>query len=372
MKYWWIWFVISLHYVGICCQSDVYFERNCPQLDGSRYCKFDVGSRLDFNDFKAWAQQLPSRTRLHMKVSCRRDARFLLPWPMRAKGLKTLQVHGCVIEGLFSEIGVRTNLLDELEVMEIDSCSVISTVQTLFDITVKHITKEYNCGQQTLKRSIWRNVTYIFPEDGQQTQNFSSDLIINTSEVDFKIAENQDYKCIFPHLEYLEKSYAKSSSKVMYMVKNSAFPNVKTFILANDGYPNVPDELLKWYATFPQLRYLDLSRNSISTFDFLAAPYTGSIGRTDPLLVSLSKNQVSTIPPNIMDHLSNTVPIIVDLTDNPLTCNCDFWRYKNYVLKVVQMYPKLKYLTKITCYSNQFRTWIKLQKFDVSNNICLE
>lgn len=368
-------FIECFLFLCIYGQSRDYFEKNCPKNnDGYRKCKLNVITRLDFNDFKGWARWLPYKSKIILDVSCSSGGRFLLPHPMKAKGLKILRVKGCVIEGFFSNFAVQSNLLDELQVLELENCAIMSNIHNILDITLKPLTQEYDCGQQTVRRDVRRNITYIFPPQrrGKNLADIELSHLLELGDVILQKAQQLNYKCKYSNLEYLVNSANRNLGKhhFLLMTAYSDYPKLKTLVVAKDGLSSVPKEFTKWYTNFPELRHLDLSRNSISSFDFLGTPNTGTVRRTDPLLVCLSNNSVSTIPFKMADYLSNSIPIIVDLTDNPLTCNCDFLRYKNYVIEAVQRYPQFSYLTDIQCYSENLRAWIKLKNYDDSGYRC--
>jgi hypothetical protein len=299
---------------------------------------------------------------------------MFLPWPMKAKGLVKLEVRGCTLEGFTSEFNKTSKLVDELQDLTLDSCDSVMSLDNIFDLIYTPVSQEYDCGQQKIHSSVIRNMTYSFPDLNPKDQSLNThqeDLLMSSSDVLIDKSEQTRYTCRYPNLEYIDKSTSRSRSKLhlRLMTDYSTYPNLRTFLLSDNGYKRIPQEVVNWRKSFPQLEYMDMSKNSITKFDFLGTSFNRRIRRNRPLVVNLSYNSVKTIPYNIVEYMNGTLPIIVDLTGNPFSCDCSFLRYKKYVIDVVRKYPKFKRLSLIKCYST--RTGRRIKLVDYNNYNCL-
>lgn len=368
--------LIGLSFISfILCQSRNYFDRKCPvnNRKGVRKCKIYIDNNtLNFNDFRVWTSELAESTKVALEVSCGPNGRMFLPWPMKAKGLVKLEVRGCTIEGFTSEFNKTSKLVDELQDFTLDSCVSVMSLDDIFDLIYTPVSQEYDCGQQTIHSSVIRNMTYSFPDLNPKDQSLNThqeDLLMSSADVLVDKSEQTRYTCSYPNLEYIDMSTSRSRSKLhlRLMTDHSKYPKLRTFLLSDNGYKRIPQELINWRKSFPQLEYMDMSKNSITKLDFLGTSFNRRIRRKRPLVVNLSYNSVKTIPYNIVEYMNGTLPIIVDLTGNPFSCDCNFLRYKKYVMDVVRKYPKFKRLSLIKCYSTRTRRRIKLADYDNYN-----
>ncbi|XP_063443146.1 uncharacterized protein LOC134723472 [Mytilus trossulus] len=353
-------------------QSRSFFDMNCPRniSVNLRKCEVLVESRLDFTDFRQWTSELESAVKVSLDVTCKSKGVFFLPRPMTARGLIKLNVKGCVLAGYFSESLTPTNLKDELLELSLDNCVIASNVKRLIDSVNKPVTKEIDCGQQTLQRSVWRNISYTNTNDmeGVTVDDFlkffsSLDQFLNN-------INRIKYRCKYSNLEYIDESMGSNRNKhsFLMMTAYSDFPALHTFLWTYNGYSSVPQELTDWRKYFPQLKLLYLSYNNITKFNFLGAPFTEMVSKSEPLVIDLSHNSVNEIPVDMPDYLTGSVPIIVDLTGNPLKCDCNFLRYKNYVMHALKIFQKYGNLSRITCRSVKMHGTIQLVNY--SNNNC--
>lgn len=370
--------LIGLSFISfILCQSRNYFDRKCPvnNRKGVRKCKIYIDNNtLNFNDFRVWTSELAESTKVALEVSCGPNGRMFLPWPMKAKGLVKLEVRGCTIEGFTSEFNKTSKLVDELQDFTLDSCVSVMSLDNIFDLIYTPVSQEYDCGQQTIHSSVIRNMTYSFPDlypKDQSLNTHQEDLLMSSADVLVDKSEQTSYTCRYPNLEYIDRRASRSRSNLYLglMTDYSKYPKLHTFVLSDNGYKRMPQELINWRKSFPQLEYMDMSKNSITKFDFLGTSFNRRIRRKRPLVVNLSYNSVKTIPYNIVEYMNGTLPIIVDLTRNPFRCDCNFLRYKKYVMDVVRKYPKFKRLSQIKCYSIRTRRRITLA--DYNNYNCL-
>lgn len=367
--------IVSCLVIDISCQSGRYFNRNCPydRRNRMRKCKLFVEDGLDFNEFRSWTSRLGRSIKVSLEVSCGPNGWFFLPWPMKARGLTKLDVNGCGIEGFFTEFNVTNrNLVDELKDFSLKNCVLMADVDSIYDIIYKPVSKEYDCGQQSLSRVVRRNISYTFPDLNQQKLSIEqANLLMSSGDELIKKARQKRYTCRYSNLEYIDESISRSRSKLFlrFMTAYSEYPKLKTFMISSNGYKRIPPVLVDWVTSFPQLSYLDMSYNNVAKFDFLGTTVMRYSRRRGPLVVNLSHNSVTTIPLNIEDYITGRAPIIVDLTGNPLRCNCNFLRYKRYVTSVVRKYRKYKRLLLITCSSGRSRRRYRLSTY--KNNNCV-
>ncbi|CAC5389671.1 unnamed protein product [Mytilus coruscus] len=355
----------------VTCQSRSFFNMNCPQTIAAnlRKCEVFVDSRLDFIDFRQWTSELDSAVKVSLDVTCSSEGTFFLPWPFKARGLIKLNVKGCVLEGFFPETLTQTNLKDELQELFLDNCVIASNMKHVIYLFNKPLTQEIDCGQQTLQRSVFRNISYM---STNKTDEITIDefLKIFSFVQFFNRLGKIRYRCKYSNLKYIDESISSTRSKYSFLLMTaySDFPKLHTFRWTGNGYRSVPQELIDWWKYFPQLKLLDLSYNNISTFDFLGAASTETVSKSEPLVVNLSQNSVTEIPVDMPDYLTGSVPIIVDLTGNPLRCDCNFLRYKSYVMNALKRFEKYENLSRITCYSAIMHRKIELVNY--RNNNC--
>ncbi|CAC5389673.1 unnamed protein product [Mytilus coruscus] len=355
----------------VTCQSRSFFDMNCPQNKAANFrkCEVFVDSRLDFIDFKQWTSELETAVTVSLDVTCSSKGVFFLPWPMKARGLIKLNVKGCVLEGFFQDSLTPTNLKDELQELSLENCVIAVNMKRVIDLFNTPLTQEIDCGQQTVQRSVWHNISYMFTNKmddiaiDEYLRKFSFDQFFNR-------LRHIKYRCNYSNLKYIDDSISRSRGKnrFLLMTAYSDFPKLNTFRWTDNGYRSVPQELIDWRKYFPQLKLLDLSYNNISKFNFLGAPSTEMVSKSDPLVVDLSQNSVAEIPVDMPDYLTGSVPIIVDLTGNPLRCDCNFLRYKKYVMNALKRFEKYENLSEITCYSAIMHR--KIQLVNYRNNNC--
>ena len=358
----------------VICQSRGYFNRNCPvnRSNDVRECKMYVDTRLNFIDFRQWTSGLGNAVKVSLDITCSSNGRVYIPWPMKANGLVKLTIEGCTLEGYASEFNTPTRLKDELQDLSLDNIVIVSNLDSIFDIIYKPVTPEYDCGQQTLRSAVRRNISYMFPNiNDQRLSKRHEALLMSSADELIKKSKQKRYRCNYSELNYIDQSLSRTRSKLYLrlMTAYSEYPELQTFLIADNGYRRVPQELIDWRKSFPQLTLLDMSKNKISKFDFLGAPFKRMNTRSQPLVADLSNNLVTTIPLNMPDYLTGSVPIIVDLTGNPLNCNCDFLRYKNYAMEAIRRFGRYNHLSQITCYSP--RSGRKISLANYRNNNCL-
>lgn len=361
--------------VSVLCQSPNFFDRNCPVnvAERVRKCKIYIDNfKLDFNDFREWTSKLSEATKVILEVSCSKNGRIFLPWPMKANGLIKLEVTGCTLEGFTSEFNKSSKLVDELQDLVLDNCVSKTSLDNIFNIIYKPVSQEFDCGQETLHSAVRRNMSYSFKESKhQKLTKHQVHLLMSSADVLINKAKHAQYICRYPNLEHIDESTSRSRSKfyLRLMTSYSEYPKLHTFLLSDNGYTRIPQEFVDWQTSFPQLEYLDMSKNNIAKFNFLGTSLKGNGIRKRPLVVNLSYNAITVIPINIVDYVTATVPVIVDLTGNPLNCDCNFLRYKRYVMDVLHKYPMFRRLSAITCQSANVGRRMRL--VDYSNNNCL-
>ncbi|CAC5389674.1 unnamed protein product [Mytilus coruscus] len=244
--------------IAVICQSRSYFNRNCPEnrANGVRECKIYVNTRLDFINFRQWTSALGNVVKVSLDVTCSSNGRIYLPWPMKATGLIKLNVEGCILEGFASEFNKPTNLKDELQELSMDNCVIVSNLDSIFDIIYKPVTQEYDCGQQTLRSAVRRNISYMFPNiNDQQLSKRHEALLMSSSDELIKKAKQKRYRCNYSELNYIDQSLSRTRSKLYLrlMTAYSEYPKLQTFLIADNGYRTVPQELIDWRTSFHNL-----------------------------------------------------------------------------------------------------------------------
>ncbi|CAC5389672.1 unnamed protein product [Mytilus coruscus] len=358
--------------LAVTCQSRSFFDMNCPQNKAAnlRKCEIFVDSRIDFIDFGKWTSELESTVKVSLDVTCSKKGVFSLPWPMKARGLIKLNVKGCVLEGFFPESLTPTNLKDELQELSLDTCVIVSNLKRVIYLFNTPLTKEIDCGQQTLQRSVWRNISYMSTNNMEDVTIDQFLKVFSSFEHFLNRPKQIRYRCKYSNLKYIDESISSTRSKYSFLLMTAYadFPKLHTFRWIDNGYRSIPQELIDWRKYFPQLKLLDLSYNNVTKFDFLGAPSSETASKSEPLVVDLSQNSVAEIPINMPDYLTGSVPIIVDLTGNPLRCDCNFLRYKSYVMNALKRYEKYEKLSRITC--NSAIKHRKIQLVNYRNNNC--
>lgn len=288
-------------------------------------------SQFNFAIFRQWSKDI-SGFEITLLLECSREGSVSLPWPMKAYNLVSLSVRYCIIDDFFVEYTNNeiSTIPDQLKVLRIRDSVMDIKLPRFFEImnNFSNISKDVECGPQTVKELTMRNVTKTF----SYTKNIMEYLmrhggIISLGENFLHAAENSEHVCNYENLLYFDESNSgqKSSHHMKLLANNAKFPVLVLFNLSAAGMINIPEELQQWYTNFPRLTYLDLSHNKLERFYFASSPLERSV-----LYVNLQHNNIQTISAVDIMALSESQNIRIDIRNNPLHCDChlqEFYKF---------------------------------------------
>lgn len=325
------------------------YHRYCrTNIHGDQDCFFAVAYWFNFVDFRQWLDKLPGPLGdVSLHVHCIPGAYIHLPFPYRARNLKKLKVKNCLIRNFMSEWKSPSIYPDSLEVQEMDKCELEIDFPTMQDVISSTLNKQTICGQETLVKLAMRNITYKPVVKDSNAQLESMFDLFDTFQEKMK---SVNYLCNYNHLEYLERSGDDSRSKTYMedLTDKSHYPRLKTIKMASDHIVNFPAQFKNWREYFPALRSLDLFNNSLQNFSF-EIPHKNNVNYV-PLVVNMRRNEIQAVPSDIEKYLSWS-PIILDVRENPIECDCKAEKLGYYLRSVRRRFPLYKELTEFVCKS---------------------
>lgn len=298
---------------------DVSFRRYCKRsFLGDQDCYFKVREHWDFLKFRKWLDNLDPLGDVSLRITCTEGGSLYIPWPMRARNLKRLEIKNCLLRGYFDEHDVKSRYPDSLEVRSIvNSVTEVSLLDWVNVVKSMQSEKSYTCGQETLVRSIVSNNTYSFLNIPKLPGSKMLELLSEISDSFREKVRTQPFECHYKNLLYLENSNNPSLGKHFMedLTLHSHYPKLRALNLSSNRLTYLPIELKKWYRSFPKLEYMDLSNNDLKTFSFLDPK---RFGRNLGLHVNLRNNDISSPPRDFYRYSYRSVPISVDLRGNPI------------------------------------------------------
>lgn len=327
------------------------YHRYCrTNLHGDQDCMLTVAYWFNFVDFRHWLDKLLDPVGdVSLNIHCFNGAYIYLPFPYRARHLKKLKVNNCLIRNYLSEWKAQKNYPDSLKDLEIVHSEIEVDLPTMEDVVSNLVTKETDCGQETLETLVMRNVTFkpvsIKPQTEQQTKS-----LLDSFQTFLEKMKSVEYMCNYKQLQLLERSGVETLNKNFMdaQTERAYYPRLRTFILNSNNIVNFPVQFSNWREYFPTLREIDLSNNSVENFTF-NIPIEKTMNFV-PLLINLKNNKIRSVPLNIDKYLSSS-PIILDLRENPIECDCNAKRLGNYLRAVRRRFPLYKQLTEFVCSS---------------------
>lgn len=298
---------------------DVSFQSDCRKnYKGDQDCYFMVQDHWDFLKFRKWLDNLNFVRDVSLRIACAEGGSLYIPWPMRARNLKKLEIKDCLLKGYFDENNVKSKYPDTLEVRNIANSAIeISLFEWFNMIKDMQPTKSYTCGQESLVKSIERNNTYRFVNTPKLPGRELFDVLSQIGDSFRDKVRTQPFDCHYKRLIYLENSDNPSLGKHFMedLTLHSNFPRLKALNLSFNRLSQLPLELKKWYISFPKLEYLNLSNNDLDTFSFTDPK---RFGRNKGLHVNLRSNNIRFPPRDFYRYPHRSVPISVDLRENPI------------------------------------------------------
>ncbi|XP_062567464.1 uncharacterized protein LOC134229705 [Saccostrea cucullata] len=342
---------VLLNILHICSSSliDNSYHRYCrTNIHGDQNCYFTVAYWFNFLNFRQWLEKLPDPLGdVSLNIYCFDGAHIYLPFPFRARNLKKLHVKNCLIRSFMSEWNSTSQYPDILEEQEIENSEIEVDYQTMQEVIGSTLNKKNDCGQETLIKLTLKNNTY---KPVVKDPNVSMKSMADSFEAFQDRMKSADYLCNYKHLKYLERSAETPLSKnyMNTLTDKSHYPRLETIKMRSNKIVNFPEQFKRWWDVFPTLRELDLSNNSLQnfSFDIPRKPTTNLV----PLLVNLRQNDIKMVPSDIDKYLSQ-LPIIIDVGENPIKCDCNAEKLGNYLRSVRRRYPLYKYLTEVVCKS---------------------
>lgn len=323
------------------------YHKYCrSNLLGDQNCFFTVAYWFNFVDFRQWLDKLSETVGdVSLNIHCYYGAYIYLPFPFRARHLKKLHIKNCLIRMYLSEWKAPKKYPDTLEDLLIANSEISIDLPSMEEVITTPLTKQTDCGQETLQRMAMRNVT-VKPIIKEPT----SEKILNSFETFTEKMKSVKYMCDYKHLYFLERSGDGALNKNFMDIytEKGHYPRLKTIKMSSNNLVNFPEQFTNWQEYFPTLHQLDLSNNSIANFTFNNQMKSST--NYVPLVVNLKQNYIRTLPSNIELYLSHS-PIILDIRENPIECDCGAERLGKYLREVRRRFPLYKPLTEYVCES---------------------
>ncbi|XP_061196723.1 uncharacterized protein LOC133204998 [Saccostrea echinata] len=344
----------------ICSSSliDNSYQRYCrTNIHGDQNCYFTVAYWFNFVNFRQWLEKLPDPLGdVSLNIYCFDGAHIYMPFPFRARNLKKLHVKNCLIRSFMSEWNSTSQYPDTIEEQEIENSEFEVDYQTMQEVISSTLNKKNDCGQKTLIKLALKNNTY---KPVVKDPNVSLKSLADSFEAFQDRMKSADYLCSYKNLDYLERSGESPLSKTYMktLTDKSHYPRLKTIRMMSNQIVNFPEQFKRWWEYFPTLRQLDLSNNSLQNFSFNIPMKT--MTNLVPLFVNLRQNNIKSVPSDIGKYLSQS-PIILDVRENPIECDCNAEKLGHYLRAVRRRYPLYKHFTEVVCKSPRQVKNIKL------------
>lgn len=322
--------------------------RSCySPVKGYIFCSHTIQDQWNFVNFRSWLDSLKTPVdHVELSLRCLEGGSVVLPWPMRARGLKKIKITNCVVEGFFSEYNLEPAYPDSLVDFSMIDCIIRTDVNSNIQRTLMTtISKSYSCGQQTIRSHVMRNISFSFLLTSSPPSSKTLDRAFSAMR---RQSKTRDFTCNYDNLLQLEESNSDSISSVHFEVMTdiSSYSSLRTFNFSSNRMTRLPDHLREWHKYFPTLEVLDLSKNHLRSFSFEKPK---SLGRRKIFFVNLQHNKISDVPRDIASYLDEPIPVILDLRNNPILCTYNTIELVKYLNKIKNMFPVLNFLTDIRC-----------------------
>ncbi|XP_061167652.1 SLIT and NTRK-like protein 6 [Saccostrea echinata] len=206
-----------------------------------------------------------------------------------------------------------------------------------------------NCDEQlSLKSEIMRNVSFTFTEFNKTHLSvILKDAGVNAEAFAQGILKAEEL-CIYENMTYYERSFNNPNSGMHnnpHLQTLYKMPNLRVYNFSSNSLLQIPSTLKTIRYYYPSLEILDLSNNNVKETSFSQLNSSLSSG---PLYIDLRNNNITNVSENqVQEFLENDV--IVDLRDNPITCDCSAVFLKSYLLRISTAWPKWATTADITC-----------------------
>ncbi|XP_062567488.1 uncharacterized protein LOC134229723 [Saccostrea cucullata] len=322
--------------------------RSCySPVKGYIFCSFTIHDQWNFVYFRSWLDSLKSPVKhVELNLQCLGSGSVYLPWPMRARGLKKFHMKNCNIKGYFSEYNKDPIYPDTLTDISMIDCTIETDVNSNIQRTLlTRVSKSYNCGQQTVRSHVMRNISFSFLPTSSPPPLKDLDRAFSAMR---RQSRNRENACNYHSLFHMEESQSDSVSSIHFdvMTDISDYPNLKTFNFSSNLLTHLPRHLKQWHKHFPALEILDLSKNLLRNFAF---EKPGVSGRRKIIFVNLQHNRITDVPRNIASYIDGQVPVIIDLRNNPIKCTYNTFELVKYLNKMKEMFPVLSFMADIKC-----------------------
>lgn len=378
-------------------------------------CTLRANTSISLLDFRVWTVEMPSSQKIAVQVTCSEKAAFRAPWPMKAKNLVFLRIQDCTIEDYFTEFfdPMISDMKDEIRVLEIKHSVIPMDFLKLHELVENYtdIVRDSYCGPVTVEKAAFNAVLFKpkfpswfagppdsfgtppdsfgtppdsfgappdsfgvppdYPDHGDfVSDNIDANRTLSPSEIEnflnitiitkaldklIKLFLGTDIRlsCTYENLLLFDESQSLSLSSMDVIKKNSRFKALLTYNLSSVGFKRVPSELINWrsYTHFPKLKYLDLSHNSISDFEFVDFDVDNSNYVFEPGVIDLRYNNITQLTKKTLNSLFKLKSATVLVQGNPLDCSCENVTHLLRLLKENSDLGRYEYLRHLTCAS---------------------
>lgn len=297
---------------------------------------------------------------LTINITCLDGAKIFLPYPYQAPNIRNLYVKNCLIDGHDSEYGAEYKYPNTLRDLVFIDVTLIQDWKVQIDNYVNSPMQRVSvCGQEGTVYHVRRNISIFIPKT-----NVTLLEVAEAFEIFNENHNNSMYTCNYENMTYYEESYVNSLSINFFKIltDHNRYPKLAVFNFTYNNIAKLPIQLTQWHNHFPALREMDLSNNELHSFSF---EHPDACMNQASVYINLANNNIRSVPDELPLYLGGETPLIINLLDNPIHCNCTTGPLVQYLKALLERHPDYAYLTKVKCHSPAERFGMEVLNVDL-------